>query len=125
VAEDQTARVWDATSGQLLATLQGHTQGVRSAVFSSDSRHIVTASDRVRVWNAVSGQLLITLQGVSAVFSPDSQHIVTASDRVRVWDVTSGQPLATTTLQGGNDKVMSAVFSAGVLARRPLDRNRQ
>ena len=95
-AEDNTARVWNAASGQLLATLQGHTSylgsalfspdEVGSAVFSPDGQHIVTASwdGRARVWNASSGQLLATLQGhtgyvASAVFSPDGQRIVIAS----------------------------------------------
>ena len=42
---DKTARVWNASSGQLLATLQGHTNAVQSAVFSPDGQRIVTASE--------------------------------------------------------------------------------
>jgi WD40 repeat protein len=51
---DHTARVWNASSGQLLATLQGHTNILASAVFSPDGRRIVTASDdkTARVWSA-------------------------------------------------------------------------
>lgn len=53
---DQTARVWNAASGQLLATLRGHTQGVNSAVFSPDSQRIVTASvdQTARVFRVVT-----------------------------------------------------------------------
>jgi WD40 repeat protein len=78
--------VWNAPNGKPLATLQGHTGAVPSAVFSPDSRRIVTASDdhTARVWDATSGQLQATLQGhtdrvSSAVFSPDGERIVTAS----------------------------------------------
>ena len=80
LSNDQTARVWNASSGQLLAKLQGHTGFVESAVFSPDGQHIVTASldKTARVWDASNGQLLATLQGHtgsvnSAVFSPDGQ----------------------------------------------------
>jgi WD40 repeat protein len=38
------ARLWDR-DGKPLATLQGHTAGVNSAVFSPDGRSILTASD--------------------------------------------------------------------------------
>jgi WD40 repeat protein len=116
--EDNTARVWDASSGELLATLQGHTDRVESAVFSPDSQHILTASvdKTARIWNASNGQLLATLQGHtdivrSAVFSPDGQRIVTASqdDTARVWSAGSGQLLAT--LQGHTGSVGSAMFS--------------
>ena len=38
LSNDQTARVWNASSSQLLATLQGHTGSVNSAVFSPDGQ---------------------------------------------------------------------------------------
>jgi WD40 repeat protein len=40
---DETARVWDL-AGKPLATLQGHTAAVISAVFSPDGQRILTAS---------------------------------------------------------------------------------
>ena len=76
----------DVASGQLLATLQGHTDFVHSAKFSPDGHRIVTAGwgNTARLWNAANGQLLATLQGhtdvvISAVFSLNGQRIVTAS----------------------------------------------
>ena len=115
---DNTARVWDADSGKVLASLQGHTSGVYSAAFSPDGKRIVTASNdhTARVWDADSGKTLAFLQGhtgmvFSAAFSPDGKRVVTASDdnTARVWDADSGKTLAS--LQGHTQPVRSAAFS--------------
>ena len=117
-SRDKTARVWDAASGQPVATLRGHTDMVNSAAFSPDGQRVVTASEdkTARVWDAASGQLLASLQGhtsgvSSAAFSPDGKRIVTASrdKTARVWDAAAGQPVAS--LQGHTSGVTSAGFS--------------
>jgi WD40 repeat protein len=91
---DDTARLWEAESGNLLATFQGDAP-VLSAVFSPDGRQVLTASGDVylhlkdptaRLWDAESGKLLAVFQGHtaavnSAVFSPDGRRVLTAS-----WD---------------------------------------
>ena len=62
---DNTARIWDAQSGALVASLEGHTELVKSASFSPDGTRIVTASDdnTARVWDAQSGALVASLEG--------------------------------------------------------------
>ncbi|MCS7022758.1 MAG: WD40 repeat domain-containing protein, partial [Gemmataceae bacterium] len=49
---DDTAKVWDAGSGQLLLTLSGHTAWVESVAYSPDGRRIVTGSadKTAKVW---------------------------------------------------------------------------
>ena len=115
---DGTARLWDATTGAVLATLSGHMGIVFSAVFSPDGTRVVTASsdNTARLWDGKSGAALATLSGhtdrvTSAVFSPDGSRIVTASDdrTARLWDGKSGAALAT--LSGHTGRVFSAVFS--------------
>ena len=61
-SEDNTARVWDAASGELIARLVGppwvgHEGRVYSAAFSPDATRVVTASSdkTARVWDAASG----------------------------------------------------------------------
>ena len=116
---DNTARVWDAATGRVIATLKGHTGRVfRSAAFSPDGGRIVTASDdnTARVWDAATGRVIATLSGHtesvwSATFSPDGRRIVTASDdnTARVWDAATGRAIST--LSGHTNVVTSAVFS--------------
>ena len=64
-SSDKTVRLWDAASGQLVRTLEGHTDSVYSVAFSPDGRLLAFGSDdtTVRLWDAASGQLLRTLEG--------------------------------------------------------------
>ncbi|MGW2371615.1 WD40 repeat domain-containing protein, partial [Kitasatospora sp. NPDC001683] len=41
---DNTARLWDAATGTVRATLTGHTGEVRSVAFSPDGHTLATAS---------------------------------------------------------------------------------
>ena len=64
-SDDQTARIWDAASGEQLTVLSGHDEGVLGAAFSPDGRRIVTASQdgTARTWDAATGRPLATLSG--------------------------------------------------------------
>ena len=115
---DNTARIWDAASGQQIAVLRGHEKPVRSAVYSPDGKRIVTAAfdSTARVWDAASGQQIAVLRGHeelvhSAAYSPDSKRTVTASDdnTARIWDAASGQQIAV--LRGHEKSVWSAAYS--------------
>jgi WD40 repeat protein len=97
---------------------QGHTDAVNSAVFSSDGRRVLTASDdgTARLWEAESGRLVATFQGHtdsvnSAAFSPDGRRVLTASadNTARLWETESGKLL--NTFQGHTETVYGAIFS--------------
>jgi len=85
-SRDATAKVWDAATGTIVATLSGHGARVDSVSFGPDSSRIVTASadHTVRQWDARTGKLLATFDhpvGMlpwSAVFSPDGTRVLTA-----------------------------------------------
>jgi WD40 repeat protein len=80
---ERTARLWDARTGKLLASLEDD-QRLRSAVFSPDGARIVTVEKRgiAKLWDAKTAQLVGSLEGhrddvYSAVFSPDGTRVVT------------------------------------------------
>lgn len=86
-SEDNTARIWEATSGKELALLTGHVGKIHRATWSSDGTRILTSSDdkTVRVWNAENGKELLHVDGYivtssGAIWSSDSSKIVFIAD---------------------------------------------
>ena len=110
--------MWDAVTGTLFNTFEGHSSFVTSVAFSPDGTKIVSGSvdNTVRVWDANTGALYATLEGhsdwvTSVAFSPDGTKIVSGSDdnTVRVWDANTGTLYAT--LEGHSRRVTSVAFS--------------
>ncbi len=115
---DNTAKIWDATSGRELHSLQGHMGWVRSATYSPDGNYVLTASDdkTAKIWNVLSGRVLYSLQGHlgcvrSATYSLDGKYVLTASDDMtaKIWEVSSGKELHS--LQGHTGGINTATFS--------------
>src|SRR5207244_2238401 len=95
------AQLWDASTGRLLHTLQGHTQLVNDAQYSPNGRELVTvSSDHTgRIWDTRSGRLRRVLVGHffavnTGGFSPDGHWIVTTSQvTAGLWNARTGKPL--------------------------------
>jgi len=118
-SDDNTARLWDATSGKVVAILSGHTNWVSAVAFSPAGTHVLTGSgdDTARLWDAATGKAVATLSGhtgsVEAVaFSPDGTRVLTGSDdyTARLWDAASGKTVAT--LSGHTGPIKAVSFSA-------------
>src|SRR5260370_32263333 len=62
---DQTARLWETSSGKALTSFQGHTLSVRCVAFSPDGKHVLTGSDdqTTRLWDSSSGKTPNNCQG--------------------------------------------------------------
>jgi WD40 repeat protein len=113
-----TINLWDAKTGQLVVSFEGHRDFVYSASFRADGARVVTAGkDRTaKVWDTTTGAQLLSLEAhlaavYSAVFSPDGSRIVTASDdsTAMLWDAQTGMFLAS--LEGHTGPVSLARFS--------------
>ena len=116
---DPTIKLWDAKTGKLLKTLEGHTSSVRNVVFHPDGHTIASAGGTIRLWDANTGKLLNTLGFVahthagsvtSVAFHPDGHTIASASDdeTIRLWNANTGEHIRT--LTGGHTGVASVVF---------------
>ncbi|MGE5341688.1 MAG: hypothetical protein ACM3SY_09425 [Candidatus Omnitrophota bacterium] len=78
---------------------QGHKGGVKSAVYSSDGKRILSASDdhTIKEWDAETGQCIKTISGHkgwvrSAVYRSDGKRILSTSrDGINEWDAETGQ----------------------------------
>lgn len=87
-------RLWDASTGELIRTLEGPIGSILGVVFSPDGKRIVTAgSDKTcRIWDSRSGDELMVLVGHTApvrsvATSKSGRYLLSADmDRtVRVW----------------------------------------
>ena len=80
-SRDKTARIWDATTGTELFTLE-HEEGVTSASFSPNGQRVVTGSNgfdkTAHIWDATTGKLLFILKGHNGLVS-------SARECVRHW----------------------------------------
>ena len=110
--------VWDATSGQEILTLTGHTGRFSSVTFSPDGTRLASAGSdgTVKVWDAISGQEILTLIGPpgssgNVAFSPDGRRLASAFSGwgAKVWDATSGQEIVT--LIGSAGSFSNVAFS--------------
>ena len=104
--DDKGARMWDASSSQLLFTMS-HGATVYAAVFSPDGSRIITAGadGTVRIWSAATGApvRVLTSQRSDAkqwryYAVAMSSHFVAAIDTMgraaHVWDADTGTQLA-------------------------------
>ena len=122
--ESFAVRLYDFSSGHLVALLRGHDNGVSSLAFSPDGRHLISGSgdNTAILWDVEARQLKHRLTAhrgpiYGVGFTPDGERVVTGSvdHELRLWRVSDGGEIAH--MLGHGDKVSSlAVASDGTIA---------
>jgi WD40 repeat protein len=122
---DHTLRLWDAGTGALLATLEGHTGPVTACAISNDGARILSASDdlTLRVWDSETEALIATLKShtgpiTACAFYPDAERILSTSEdqTLRVWDAETGVALGAYYHSGGLKALAVGPEGRGVVA---------
>jgi WD40 repeat protein len=116
---DDTARVWEVTSGEEVSRLRGHTAIVFAAAWSPDGKHVVTAGGDItaRIWEIASGSgYTVTSSAAGAittvVWSPDGKRIATTENgdnKPRLWHQPSGR--RTVIIDGRSQSVPASGWS--------------
>jgi WD40 repeat protein len=92
--KEKGVKLWNASNGELLQTLKGHTGVTQAIAFSPEGNFLVTANTDVtlKIWRRTSGELIDTVIGHhdiinSVAFSADGRNLVSGSaDRtVKTW----------------------------------------
>lgn len=114
---DQTAKVWDAMTGDRLSLLN-HEDAIYSASFSPDGAQVATSGQAgvLRIWDAETGDLMKEIGDSGEAlagnkFSPDGTLVAagTIGGAAMVWDVRTGDEFLT--LEGHDLAVNSVSFS--------------
>jgi COMPASS component SWD3 len=115
---DATIKIWDAVTGELSQTLEGHLAGVSIIAWSPDAKYIASGSDDkiIRLWDVATGKSLPTpLVGhhnyvYSLAFSPKGNMIVSGSydEALFLWDVRTARLMRS--LPAHSDPVSSTDF---------------
>lgn len=117
--EDSKVKIWDALTGMLIHSLEGHTAEIEYAQFSPNGKKIITASrdSTAKIWDVSSGKLLYSIKGHSggvttAQFNWDGKMIVTASEdgSAKIWEASTGKLIYS--LESHADRVNSIQFSS-------------
>jgi WD40 repeat protein len=117
-SSDNTIKIWDVGTGDLIRTLEGHGGKVQSVAISPDGKTLASGSEdnTIKIWDVSTGTLNRTLEGHNSpvydvIISPDGKTLATGGGdaAIKIWDVGTGDLIRT--LEGHEDTVQSVCFS--------------
>lgn len=95
--QDDTVRLWDASTAEQVAQFDGHPGDVFALAFSPDSNVLATSSGVgfIHLWDIGTGQQRPNIPRhnyVAAAYSPGDATLATAArDCIRLWEVATGK----------------------------------
>ena len=128
---DNTVKLWDVRSGELLRTLSAHEADIFALAVSPDGQRLASAGydANVVLWEVERGKVQLTLRAhrrpVTALAFADRGNLLASGDRagvVNVWQPQQGKVVQT--LQAHQGEVVNLAFSPGSSLLATLGRDR-
>jgi WD40 repeat protein len=117
--DDGIVKLWNTRTRQLIKTLVGHDNWIRSVAFNPNDDTLVSVGEdqTLKIWDSKTGQCLKTLKGNidwirSTAFNPKDGKIIaigSADKTIRLWDTSTGELLKT--LIGHKNWVRAVAFN--------------
>ncbi|MBO0697723.1 MAG: PQQ-binding-like beta-propeller repeat protein, partial [Zavarzinella sp.] len=111
--------VWDVRTGDVVSTLEGHSDAVVGVAYRPEGKRLASAShDRTGgVWDTATGRCVQTLTGhtsrvLAVAYSPDRRFLASAGNdgTIRLWDPETGKSMGEP-LKGHASGVYAVAFS--------------
>jgi WD40 repeat protein len=129
---ESSVKVWDAKTGKLVATLEGHTDAVTYLAWIKDGKTLISGSYdcSIRTWDTTKWQqtaVLVELTDwvIAIAISPNDRILASVSfdNTARLWNLDNGRPISSPIQHAGQVNCVS--FSAGgkLLATGCYDKN--
>jgi serine/threonine protein kinase len=127
---DDTIRIWNLQSGELLNTITGHTKVINCLAISPDGQTLVSGSDdhSIRFWNLPSGKAGRILREhtrdvTSVAISSNGEFLISGSEdrTVRLWRLQNGEPVRMLSGISGMVKAVTVSSDSKIIASGGLD----
>ena len=116
-SRDNTIRVWQASTGQLLDVIEGHDDHIHTIRFHPDGQTFASAGHKsVRLWSLDGEPQRVLTRNIiqedySLAFHPDGSQLVAGNDRLlSFWEPTTGQALET--VLASRDEMLAVSYSS-------------
>ncbi|MEH1967410.1 serine/threonine-protein kinase [Nostoc sp.] len=95
-SDDNTIKLWEVNTGQLICTLVGHSWSVVAVAFTADGKTLLSAScdKTVKLWRVSTAEEIVTLSGhvdsVSAVAVSKVTQLIASASRdktIKLWQL--------------------------------------
>ncbi|KAG2034538.1 WD40-repeat-containing domain protein [Suillus americanus] len=98
-------KIWDTKTGELVATLKGHTDSVLCLAWTPNGKTLISGSfdDSIRTWSTTTWKQLAVLEGhatsvrsIAIAVCPNGRILASASwnDTARLWNLDNNQPIS-------------------------------